>query len=506
MTEIISEPSRLNSQLDRRFFVAIVSYFCLHVLLRVVISDSLDYDEAEQAFLSQWLLSGYTEQPPLYTWLQYGLFTLFGEGVLAVSVLKNGLLLLTYVFVFDSCRIVLGDSRRAVIASLSLLLIPQIGWESQRDMTHTTLVVMSAAATFWQCLCLYRDRSFFNYLLLGIVLGVGILAKANFLLFLAVLVGSLASGHQTRKILFTPKFIVSLVIALAMSSDYLLWMYHNQDIVFSTSHKFKRAIDNYYTKGLLSLIANSFLFLTPLWAIYLVMFPRGYRGQLSSESQLQQLVRRYFIVFGLTLIVVVLTFKVTYVKDRWLQPLLFLFPLFFLIHVPEKSITSGRFRIFLRVSLLCALFIYVAFTVRVAGASYFNNFCRMNFPFDNVAESIQQDGFERGLIVSDNRFLAGNLRLHLPGSTALIPEYRFEEHVDLHGITQAIFVWMAEGTPQPPDLLRGYARQLYGVELNNKPVRIIEKPQKYGRGESVKIGIVSLVVPTSVEVGTTELQ
>lgn len=119
--------------LTLKFLLLLGCYFSLHIVLRVIISDSLDYDEAEQALLGQWLLAGYTEQPPLYTWIQYGLFKLFGKGVFAISLLKNSLLYLTYIFVFFSSREVLRDGRAAILATASLLLIPQIAWESQRD-------------------------------------------------------------------------------------------------------------------------------------------------------------------------------------------------------------------------------------------------------------------------------------------------------------------------------------------------------------------------------------
>jgi len=134
-----------NRDYSLKFLLLLSAYFSLHILLRVLVSDSLDYDEAEQALLSQWLLPGYTEQPPLYTWVQYFLFELFGKSVFAVSLLKNGLLFLTYLFVYLSGEKLLKDTRAAILATSSLLLIPQIAWESQRDMTHTTLVVFAAA-------------------------------------------------------------------------------------------------------------------------------------------------------------------------------------------------------------------------------------------------------------------------------------------------------------------------------------------------------------------------
>jgi 4-amino-4-deoxy-L-arabinose transferase-like glycosyltransferase len=483
-------------QLDSLFIVALCSYFGLHILLRVLISHSLDYDEAEQAFLAQWLLPGYTEQPPLYTWLQFLLFRVFGEGVLAVSLLKNGLLLLTYLFVFLSSRILFADSRRAILAAVSLLLIPQIGWESQRDMTHTTLVVMAAAATFWQVLRLSRHNSTWNYLLLGLFLGIGVLAKANFFLFLTSLGGAMLFDSQSRKVLMSPRILLAVGLALLMSGNYLWWMVHNQDIVFSATRKFKRAQADYYVRGLLSLASNSFLFLTPLWAVYLFLFPRGFLCRPSQpDNHYSQLIRRYIWLLLLLLALVVLAFKVTYVKDRWLQPVLFLFPLFFFNHVASVAISARKFRIFLTIILLCAMGIYTAFTIRVVGASYLDRFCRMNYPFDTIAETLHEDGFHGGLIISDNRFLAGNLRLRFADTIALIPEYRLEDRVHLDSFSRVIFVWKADNLATPPELLRSYGQQLYQIDINAKPIRIIEKPQLYGRGETVRLGVVSVALP-----------
>ena len=109
-----------NRQLESRFLIAIGVYFILQIILRVIISNSLEYDEGEQALLSQWLLPGYTDQPPLYSWLQYFFFHLLGRNVLAVILLKNIILFFTYFFVFKSGKEILRDSRAAVFAALSL--------------------------------------------------------------------------------------------------------------------------------------------------------------------------------------------------------------------------------------------------------------------------------------------------------------------------------------------------------------------------------------------------
>ncbi len=263
-------------QLTIKFLLILGCYFSLHILLRVMISDSLDYDEAEQALLGQWLLPGYTEQPPLYSWIQYSFFELFGKNVFAVSLLKNGLLFLTYVFVFFSGREILKDTHAAILATCSLLLIPQIAWESQRDMTHTTLVVCAASATLWQALRLVKKQNLANYCLFGLLLAIGFLGKANFALFLAILLLTLSTFAEGRKVLFSPKIVLSILIMVVLTGPYFLWMFNNQDIVFSTAGKFKRGIENYQLKGIISLFSNSLLFLTPLWLICLLVFPKGF--------------------------------------------------------------------------------------------------------------------------------------------------------------------------------------------------------------------------------------
>jgi 4-amino-4-deoxy-L-arabinose transferase-like glycosyltransferase len=476
-----------------KFLLILACYFGLHILLRVTISDSLDYDEAEQALLGQWLLAGYTEQPPLYTWVQHYLFQVFGENVFSVSLLKNLLLYLTYVFVFLSSRIILKNTRAAVLATCSLLLIPQIAWESQRDMTHTTLVVFAAAASLYQAVRLLNRQSYLNYLLWGLCIGIGFMAKANFSLFLLVLLLTLASLPEGRKIIFNWKIILSVIVIFAFAGNYFYWMLNNQDIVFSATNKFKRAIDNYYVAGSLSMIRAIFLFLTPLWFFYLILFPSGYDAKWWEERTLQQkFIGRYIAVFFIVLLIFVLLFKVTYVKDRWLQPLLFAVPIFFFSRVPVEKITRGRSKAFLSVTVVAAMAVYIAFTLRVTAASYINAFCRMNYPFSAMAEDIRQTGFNSGLIISDNRFLAGNMHFQFPQSPALVPEYRFENLPATQGYNNGIVIWMADKSPAIPEKISLFLSEKYAINVKDHEIKYFVHTYKFGRTETVKLAVMPI--------------
>ena len=479
-----------------KFLFILACYFGLHILLRVTISDSLDYDEAEQAMLSQWLLAGYTEQPPLYTWIQHSLFQLFGENVFSVSLLKNGLLYLTYAFVFFSSQIILKNTRAAILATCSLLLIPQIGWESQRDMTHTTLVVFAAAATLYQSMRLIEKQSYLNYLLFGVFLGIGFMAKANFGLFLVILLLTLLTFSKGRAVIFNWKILISLTALFALAGNYFFWMSNNQDIVFSATKKFRRAIDNYYVKGSLSLVTNSFLFLTPLWLFYLIFFPSGYDAKWWEERSFhQKFVTRYIGFFFLILLLVILIFKVTYVKDRWLQPLLFVVPILFFSRVPVEKITSARYRAFLTVIGIAAASIYLAFTIRVLGASYIDRFSRLSYPFSPMAKDIRSKGFDSGLIISNNRFLAGNMHLQFPTSPAFVPDYHFEDLPSTQGFTNGIVIWDADRYPVIPEELPTFLKEKYQIIASEQHISYYKHTYKFGRTEQVKLAVMPIILP-----------
>jgi 4-amino-4-deoxy-L-arabinose transferase-like glycosyltransferase len=493
-----SAASATQQQLAMKFLLLLGCYFSLHILLRVLISDALDYDEAEQALLGQWLLAGYTEQPPLYTWVQYFLFELFGKNVFAVSLLKNCLLFLTYVFVFLSGREILRDTRLAILASCSLLLIPQIGWESQRDMTHTTLVVCAASASLWQSLRLVKKQNLINYCVFGLLLSVGILGKANFALFIATLLVALATFSEGRKVLLSPKIVVSILIMVVVTGSYFLWMYENQDIVFSVTHKFKRAVESYQLQGVISLFVKSFLFLTPMWLICLLVFPAGFgRNQNPETGFHQQFIKRYILTLFLILLATILVFKVTYVKDRWLQPLLFAAPIFFFSRLDPAKIYPRRFKLFLKVISIAAIAVFIAFSIRVAGASYIHSFCRMNYPFTAMAKDLRQTGFSDGLIISNNRFLAGNMRIQFPGSTALIPGYRFESRTTVDGFSAAAVIWEADRSPAMPPELASFLTKTYNIVPTDYPVNYFQHKYKYGRTETVKFALMQFPLPAN---------
>ena len=139
---------------DGAVYLLLAAYFTVNILLRLLAPASLELDEGQQLFFAQWLSPGYDSQPPFYNWLQYGVVQLLGSSVLAIALLKNLMLFLSYLLFGLTAHLVIRDRTLAVIATLALITIPQVGYEAQRDLTHTVAVLFSAC--MFACLSFAR--------------------------------------------------------------------------------------------------------------------------------------------------------------------------------------------------------------------------------------------------------------------------------------------------------------------------------------------------------------
>ena len=161
-------------------YLLLAAYFTVNVLLRLAGPASLELDEGQQLFFAQWLAVGYDSQPPFYNWLQYGVAQVLGSSVLAVSLLKNLLLFLSYLLFGLTAHLVIRDRVLAVIATLALITIPQVGYEAQRDLTHTVAVLFAACMFAYFFVRALLKPTALDYALTGVAIGIGVLSKYNF--------------------------------------------------------------------------------------------------------------------------------------------------------------------------------------------------------------------------------------------------------------------------------------------------------------------------------------
>ena len=403
-------------------------YFGADLVSRLLVSDALELDEAEQVLWTQQLEAGYATQPPLYTWLQWAVFQLFSVSVFSLALLKNVLLALTYTFVFLAARVVVA-APLAVLASACMLLLPQIGWESQRDLTHSVLVTTLAAATLYLVVLMMRRPRPVLYLALGVVAGLGVLAKYSYVAFIVALGLALLMGRDTRGLLRSRWILVSGLVALLIVLPHALWLLeHWQQAAHGTLDKLgvqaaaaSRAARA--ARGFGSLAVAVLAFVAPWGVVMLVVFGRSLwraspqagiqpRGPMLPGTRTLWL--RYTLALALMFAGMVLLGDVSRFKDRWMQPFLFMVPLAFFACAPHLS-RHPRLAWLPRILGGVALLVFVLLALRVPLNAWRGRPDELNLPARELAMALRRSGYDgRAAILTSDRVLGGVLRLQFP--------------------------------------------------------------------------------------------
>ena len=413
----------------QRFLVLLAIIFGLHVLVRLLTSPVADLDESEQLVFSQAWQWGYGPQPPLYTWLQILVFKICGPSVLGLALLKNALLFAAYGFTYASGRLVTRSHAGGILAALSLLFIPQIAYESQRDLTHSVLAMTVAAATLFLFLKLQQTRARWLHALLGVAMGLGMLSNYNYALLVAGLVLSSLCLKEFRACILTRWSVVSLALALIVLLPHVLWVQGNLSLVLSTAHKLRvqpqspawlavlRATLNLGSAWFSHVISIVLVFSVLCWK---ELFP------LSPEVLGRQAIRFLLLVLASALVCVLVTMwatSATAFKGRWLQPIYFFIPIV-LVAVLHERLTHTAGRRIVLAALLVAGTVMVMLPGRLWLASRLGRTIELNALSSELTEQMRTDAAQAGAIATDSFFIAGNLRLILPGKPIVTPQFQ----------------------------------------------------------------------------------
>ena len=389
-----------------------------HVLVRVAVSPALKWDEAEQVLWSQQLALGYGAQPPLYTWLQWGVNQLFGPSVLALSLLKHSLLALSYALMWLAARELLG-LRGAFWVAGSLMLLPPLGWYSIRDQTHTVLVSAMTCGAWWLLLRIVRHPKPADFAWLGLVCALGMLAKYSFALVAGAMLVAALSVPQARRALLSRGWWWALVVGVLVVLPHGLWLLtHLGEATTGTLSKMRIEPDGQLGKGLLNLL-DALAGTLALWALIALWAFRSawWRRPLKPAAPwAQQVFRRYLVLVLLALLGMVLFAGVTSFKGRWVVPLLCVVPLAAFAARPEleQSPRGGRFTVAV---VVMALVMLVAGAIRPWFSGMYGGVDELNHPAVELAAALRQAGYDgQSRIVASDHMMGGLLRTRFPSA------------------------------------------------------------------------------------------
>ncbi len=482
------------------FTALVLAYGLVHLVLRLALSTALTIDDSREAMFAQTLEWGYqARQPPLYNWLVWGAVRLFGVGVLALTVVKYAVLGAAYLFVYGSARRVLREPRLAALAACSLLLMVPLSWVVHETLTHSLVVLAAAAATFYALLRVEASGSRAAYAALGLTLALGFLSKFSFALFAGALLLAALTVDRFRARILHPRILWTAAIAVLLLLPFGLWFYQHD---FSLGRLYREEVDpgepDPWLPGVASALyymaRMTFYYLTPLWIVFLVLFPEAWRSKGADADAVpaHRLLERFFLAELGILLAGALLGGLAYLKFRWLMPAYFLFPLYFLSRLDVRAVGEARIRRFAAILLTAELVVVAAFVASIVRGDWLGRASHLNAPYRALGDQIAAAGFTGGTIAAGEGALAGNLKLRFPASRVIGIATR--DYVPARrGDGQCLVVWEKERSETVPPELREWLAAVLGAPLpGDAPVRVAEARYDFARRQVHRVRYVLL--------------
>lgn len=484
----------------RGFAAVLAVYIVLHFALRLALSPTIGVDDVAETIFAQSLQWTYDpRQPPLYTWLLWATFHVFGVGVASVALLKYALVAAGYVCVWlSACRIFL-DRRLALLAVLSLSLIYAVGYGVHVGFTNTVLLFAACGATLYALLLVVERGGVVDYLALGAALGIGLLSKWGYAVFAAPLVIAALLQEESRRRLADPRIVATFAVAAAFVGPFLLLGFQGGTMNGVFTGAMREGGHASYLAGVGSGLGSLFvavtMFLAPLWLFAVTIFPNALRAprRAAGVFDARRLFEHFFVVVAGVLLLGVFVAGITHFKSRWMHPALIVFPLYYFCLVRDAGYSPRQLQGWAALVAVAAAAVIGARLAQDLVGPPFCGKCRLLKPYAELARVIESQGFSGGTIVAGDEHIAGNFRAVFPESRAATSVYPFYiPPLPPDGNGQCLVVWeQGEGDGIPP-ALRQFLQAGFDAEPGFAPIQTIEVPYRRGDPRRLTLDFIRL--------------
>ncbi len=409
----------------------ITAYYVLAIILRVLRSEALESDEAEQLYQSQFLLMGYGRQPPFYNWLQYGVIHLIGPSIFAISLVKNLLLFLTCAVYGLAARILLKDQRLVAIAMIGVIAMPAVSVMAQRDLTHAIATLFAVALFFYGFLKTLTQPRLWTYLLTGIAVGFGLIAKYNFVIVPVAAILAILPEPDLRRRILDWRMVPALAVVAVICLPHGLWVLGNLgEATAGTIKAMREDASGNPVLDRLSGIGTLFVAILtgglPVLAFFLIAFRRSLTDAWRATNQWTRVIGRALLLCLIAVGLIGLGFGATNISEKWLSPFLVLLPLYLCLKLEAAKADTSRGipRLLFPVAILALGFVAYIALGNVVGP-LFGNYTKENLPSGPFIEQIASEhpGPRPAYVITDDPYLAASARLELPQARVLLPSF-----------------------------------------------------------------------------------
>ncbi len=464
-------------------------YACLHAGFRLLASHVLGEDDVLDIVLSQDLRFGYDavpRQPPLYNWVLWGLEQLIGPRLETFLLIKYAALITSAGLLYLSARRAIGDALFALLTVESLALIYSISWRYHEGFTHETGAMVAVLATTWLLLRILQDQRTYDYVALGITMGLGFLTEPAYIVFLFSMLAATALQPGLRDRLSPPLLGLAFVGAIVIASPYWTWLLDDARRMTWATQIWETGW-SFNWSGLWDAFRGPIAYLSPLIFILPVIFPGWLKTAwadlkinplATTEPDYELLILHAGLIALVASIFGALVFEINGLAVHVLMPL-YIASVIWLFGVARRSCEDAQnIKWFGRVAIIIAL---VAFFARMANLYIMDpvcNKCRWGIPYAVLAQEMRSRGFDdNGTIVSLERELSGNLRALFPNAKLVargVPNFTPDGADWTRG--RVAYVWNAKMSPQRA---QKYLRFLLPKGIEAVDAELLKVPWKH---------------------------
>jgi len=395
-------------------------------------------DDAELLLFSQTLAFGYDAlNPPLVIWLHWLVAQVTGPTLLSTRLVVAVLLFAAYPLAWAATRHLTPDRGMATLSGFSLAALVAWNWAPHLNLTHTVAMTTAGFALLWATLRLLERPTWGNWLLVGLVAGLGLLTKFNFALLLAAVVLAGLLTPTTRRVLLSWRMLAGAAVTFLVAAPHYVWLLlHWEAFQRLFDAKLGRDVPTAghwegIQSGLLGLGEHALMVVLPSVALALVLFlPALWRALVRPERIAP--VRRDRLAFAAlvpVLLLLMLAGLVVFAGITDIGPhhvyglILCVVPLFgWLARGRPGEVSRGLFAL-VAVALTLVVPVFLARMI-VDTAWTCEGKCNTALPYATYAEDLRAAGFTGGTVVmigSVHHFPMVPLRLDLPPSRYVKP-------------------------------------------------------------------------------------
>ncbi|MQX38211.1 glycosyltransferase family 39 protein [Roseospira navarrensis] len=466
--------------LGRLFTRPAVAFGAVAVLLAGVVAIQVGWqtggrnDDAEVLLFSQTLALGYDAlNPPLVIWLHWLVAQVTGPTLLSTRLVVVGLLFAAYPLAWAAARSLTPDRGMATLAGFSLAGLVAWNWAPHLNLSHTVAMTTAGFALLWVTLRLVERPTWGAWLLAGLVAGLGLLTKYNFVLLLAAVVLAGLMTPTTRRVLLSRRAAVGAAVTFLVAAPHYVWLLWHWS-AFSRLFDAKLGRDapeagglEGLQAGLLLLGEHALMVVLPAVALALLLFaPAAWRALVRPADIAP--VRRDRLVFAglvplvllLILAALVLVAGVTDLGPHHVYGLILVVaPLFaWLARGAPGDRARGLF-VLVTLGLCLAVPVFLARMI-VTTAETCESKCNTALPYETYAAELKEAGFAGGTVV-----IIGSVH-HFPmvPLRPLLPPARYMKPLDsqkadfapppLETPGDCLVLWADDQDPDMPDRLR----------------------------------------------------